>query len=201
MSELFIKPTEELNWRNGRGYGHTTLLETMITDYTGGGKCIEKRQYSKMLREFVDYTKPYIEQCDRELFEKTFNLTLEKLIFDLGKEPNSNFSLNLFADDSFMNSSLYKSNENHLLELFDGPEGSNKYICAVYIDEIIWVMKTIVDVIYEMLGVELKVYIEFEDKKQRIDTLPEDNPRVELITLSKQLSEISAKLNEISLKL
>lgn len=201
MSELFIKPTEELNWRNGRGYGHTTLLETMITDYTGGGICIEKRQYSKMLREFVNYTRPYIEQCDRELFEQEFNVTLQKLIFNLGIEPNANFSTQLFADDGFMNSSLYKNNENHLLELFDGPEGSNKYICAVYIDEIIWVMKTIVDVIYEMLGVELKVYIEFEDKKQRIDTLPEDDPRVEINKIIEQLTELTSKLLILSNKL
>lgn len=100
-----------------------------------------------------------------ENFEDKFNSVMIDVFQRNGFQFNNNFSLTLFEDDSFITSSLYRSNQNHKLEVCDG-----KYICAVYTSEVIAVINGIV----KAIGGECNVIIEYivrDNKKDEADIL------------------------------
>lgn len=72
-------------------------------------------------------------------YEETFNSIIENVVDTYGLVMNHNFSMELFEDDSYINSNLYKNNKNHKLEVLDG-----KYICAVYSGEVVVVLNALV---------------------------------------------------------
>lgn len=196
---LELNPLQKINWKEG-GYRNTIPEKTnLINIKTNDILVIERHQWSKVLDTVVTELKSYIEACvENGDFETVFNTKLNDILEYTGIYPNVSFSRTLFKDTSFIKSSLYKTNKNHKLELYNDPTGTqNNCICAVFIDEIIWVMKALIDTINEITGIQFCIEIEYANKKQRIDTLEEGNPRLELAQLANQMSEIVQQLTDI----
>lgn len=74
-----------------------------------------------------------------DVYEDCFNDTIKNVVETYGLGMNHNFSMKLFEDDSYINSSLYRSNQNHKLEVVNG-----KYICAVYSGEVVVVLNALI---------------------------------------------------------
>lgn len=237
--KLTITPTR-LEWREG-GYRQTipinvgvyvstsnknTELDTQTSAYSYTDT---SKQWSKQLRTFVKNVNVYIQQCIEKdgtgkLFETTFNRNLNVLLNTLQIIPNASFSKTIFEDDSFMVSSLYKNNQNHKLKLYE-IDGVEKYICAVYIDEIIWVMYTLVQTIKEILGITIEIYIVYVNKDERVDSIQNKQkqeiydsiqelqnciaekfddaatPAQELMNIAQTVTDISIRLYTIALDL
>lgn len=200
---LELNPLHMINWKEG-GYRNTIPEKTtLINIKTNELIQIEKHQWSKVLNTVVNELKSYTESCvELGDFESVFNTKLDDILNYTGIDPNVNFSRTLFNNDSFIKSSLYRTNKNHKLALYDDPTGTqNNCICAVFIDEIIWVMKALIDTIDEITGTQFCIEIEYTGKRQGIDTLPEDDVRVQLNKIIEQLTEVTSKLLILSNKL
>ena len=92
--------------------------------------------WAGLLRSINNATKPL--RYD-EVSIESFNETIKDVIETHNLIMNQNFSNTLFEDDSFITSSLYKNNQNHALEVFDG-----KKICAVYSGEVVVVLNALI---------------------------------------------------------
>lgn len=74
-----------------------------------------------------------------DVYEECFNDTIRDVVETYGLGMNHNFSMELYTDDSYINSSLYRNNQNHKLEVVNG-----KYICAVYSGEVVVVLNALI---------------------------------------------------------
>ncbi len=74
-----------------------------------------------------------------DVYEECFNDIIRDVVETYGLGMNHNFSMELYTDDSYINSSLYRSNQNHKLEVVNG-----KYICAVYSGEVVVVLNALI---------------------------------------------------------
>lgn len=100
-------------------------------------------------------------------------MELDRLLNDLGINENANFSRSIFTDDSYMNSSVYKNNKNHRLVLYkDNETNESKCICAVYIDEVIWVMNTLVEAFNTLTDSEYKITVYYEHRPELDRNIP-----------------------------
>lgn len=72
-------------------------------------------------------------------FEDIFNLEIKNVVNTFGIGTNSNFSRELFTDEAFIKSQIYKNNKNHALEIWRG-----KKICAVYAGEVVIVLNALI---------------------------------------------------------
>ena len=72
-------------------------------------------------------------------FEDIFNLEIKNVVNTFGIGTNSNFSRELFTDETFIKSQIYKNNKNHALEIWRG-----KKICAVYAGEVVIVLNALI---------------------------------------------------------
>lgn len=127
-----------------------------------------------------------------ENFEEKFNSVMRELFIKRGWKFNSNFSETLFEDDSFITSSLYKSNQNHKLELCDG-----KYVCAVYTSEVIVVINGIIQVI----GGKSKVVIQYFFRKEAtIDEPDAINVAEEIRNRMEQRLDKSNRLDKLDVR-
>ena len=99
--------------------------------------------WSRALRKIVELVTPYIDK-NTTAFENNFNRLLKTTINKGNFNYNYCFKPELFTDDSFITSSLYKGNKNHKLKLVTDRDGQEKYICAVYTTEVIWVLGALI---------------------------------------------------------
>ena len=101
-------------------------------------------------------------------FETKYTNAISKVLTITDSQPNVNFYVGLYEDDSYINSSVYMNNKNHKLQICEDEEGNDKYVCAVYTGEIIWVLEALLDVISEHLKEEpddLYIRIDYIDRK------------------------------------
>lgn len=119
------------------GFDHTRITDAKLIIE---GKIVPLERittWAGLLRSVNSATK---EQRDKEdIAEECFNSTIAEVVdkFDLGM--NQNFSMTLFDDDSFIKSSVYKNNQNHVLKVW-----RDKKICAVYAGEVVVVLNALI---------------------------------------------------------
>lgn len=149
--------------------------------------------WSKILRTVRDYFRDLLEDLgNNKPFEAVFNMELDRLLDDLGIRENANFSRSIFTDDSYMNSSVYKNNKNHRLVLYkDNETGESKCICAVYIDEVIWVINTLIKVLNTLTDSEYKISIYYEHRPESVLR------NTDSINKDKLLSRIDSLISEV----
>lgn len=140
-----------------RGYKHTKVSHLKISHR---GKIIFEADvptWAKLIRTTIDVLQPaYKDDASRGTFENTFNKALNDYLDTNKFAPNANFSRTIFTDDSWMTSSLYKESKNHKLLLFrDAITWEDKYICAVYADEVVWVLQALLNSIDDEYSIEI----------------------------------------------
>ena len=133
----------------------TVMVPLVLSDFFAetDGMCslvlqdsAELKTWSSTLRWVVEHLQENIDEMVADEvcgFEEMFNDTLDSFLDQLGLVENSNFSRKLFDDDSFMTSSVYKNNKNHKLKLAENEDGRELCICAVYADEVVWIIQTL----------------------------------------------------------
>ena len=140
-----------------RGYKHTKVSHLKISNK---GKVIFEADvptWAKVIRTTIDVLKAsYKDDVSKGTFEETFNKALNEYLDTNKFAPNANFSRTIFTDDSWMTSSLYKESKNHKLLLFrDTNTWEDKYICAVYADEVVWVLQALLNSINDEYTIEV----------------------------------------------
>lgn len=134
---------------NTSGYNFTKIRDAKLI-VNGKEIPLEKTTtWASLLRSVNNATKPYrqYEGCQNE-----FNKCIKETVDFYRLAMNHNFSMELFEDDSWMNSSVYLNNQNHALEVFDG-----KKICAVYSGEVVVVLIALITCCNKEDAVELSV--------------------------------------------
>lgn len=154
--------------------------------------------WAKLLREVNETVKPY-QMTPNDLIkgyetEDSIKDWFEESILDFIKENrlgmNGNFSTKLFDDDSFINSRLYLSNQNHKLEIFDW--GENRHICAVYPTEVIVVL-------YGLMCISNgTIFIRYVKRDELSAQINEDTESIEYMT---KLIELTSSVNSEILKI
>lgn len=152
--------------------------------------------WAQMLREIRDYFRELLEDLgNNKPFEALFNQELNRQLDDLDIKANANFSRQIFTDDSYLTSSLYRNNKNHRLVLYkDNETGESKCICAVYIDEVIWVLNTMIKVFNTLTDSEYKIVIYYEHKEEPY--IPIDDEEEIIIETTKE--DIYLKIDELT---
>ena len=140
-----------------RGYKHTKVTNLRISRE---GKLLYETNattWASVVRDVIDVIRPsYQNLVENGTFEARFNLALSNYLTEHNFAPNANFSTTIFTTDDWMTSSLYKGSKNHTLFLFkDVNTLENKYICAVYADETVWVMQALLNTLDENYTVEI----------------------------------------------
>lgn len=92
--------------------------------------------WAGLLRSVCGVIKPIFDLDDNG--GASFNTHLKGLLNTFGFKTNQSFSEELFKDDSFVKSSVYKSNKNHCLNVW-----RDWNICAVYSGEVVWVLNAL----------------------------------------------------------
>ena len=208
------------------GMNHTKVKRVEITYYDGTKNSFVPKTWSSTIRWVVSMMQMFIDRKVQEGdFEHTFNKNLALCIDGLGYVENASFSRTIFTDDSYIKSSLYKSNKNHKLKLFEDPvTGEDKYICAVYSGEVIWVLDALVKTLKDNIrSVEIiychkkqhneppiEVDTEEVEQDEQEDYIPNDEPLLEcgslsldkksqlLLELSKVMNSLSVIMQELS---
>ena len=119
------------------GFDHTRITDAILI-MDGKIVPLEKTTtWAALLRSVNAATK---EQRDKEdIAEECFNMTIAEVVDKFGLGMNQNFSMTLFDDDSFIKSSVYKNNQNHVLKVW-----RDKKICAVYAGEVVVVLNALI---------------------------------------------------------
>ena len=167
MSYLLDINPSKLGFDFEKGYEHTRIKEVKL--YVNNVLQHEwiATAWSKALRRVVELLQPYINKEDK--FEENFNNSLEHIITDNKFTYNYCFSPKIFTDDSFITSTLYKGNKNHKLKLTTDKSGQDKYICAVYTTEVVWVLNALIQAL-EQQNIRLIINYEFrKDVKNEED--------------------------------
>lgn len=150
--------------------------------------------WAKLLRDVNETVKPY-HSYDKVIDEVDDKTWFEHNISDFIKENNlgmnGNFSETLFDDDSYINSKLYLSNQNHKLEVFD--YGNNRHICAVYPTEVIVVLYALMCICGGTIFIR---YIRKNEIKESINDAYKDNLIDEYEKQILEQVEGIAKVNE-----
>ena len=125
------------------------------------------RNALEMLKEPIRYVNANINTASEfiGIFEKSLKDICDGMNFKL----NSNCPKRLYKDaeeDDLINSKVYKSNKNHLLPVIVDEDGTTWYMCAVYTQEIVVMLETLLDTIYYMAE-------DFTQYRDRIDEFPQ----------------------------
>ena len=122
---------------NPEGFNFTRVTNAkLIVD----GKLIPLERTSTwagLLRSVNTATKESRDKID--VAGDVFNDTIRDVVEEYDLAMNNNFSMTLFDDDSFINSSLYKNNQNHALNVW-----RDKKICAVYSGEVVVILNALI---------------------------------------------------------
>ena len=135
-------------------------------------------------------------------FETKYTSAISKVLTITDSQPNVNFYVGLYEDDSYINSSVYMNNKNHKLQICEDEEGNDKYVCAVYTGEIIWVLEALLDVIAEYTVKEpedLYIRIDYKDRKELTDDEQLEMPEYEIAGSNK--SSEKDTLESVKIKL
>lgn len=127
------------------------------------------------------------------MYEITFNTIIKDVVETYGLSMNYNFSMELYTDDSFIKSSVYKSNQNHKLEVLNG-----KYICAVYSGEVVVVLNALVGAASK--NVENDKVTLLVSYKKRINDVVVNKGEKLCKRLNEQVEKITAGMNKEQLK-
>lgn len=149
-----------------------------------------------------NYIDKFLSVCGYADFETKYTSAISKVLTITDSQPNVNFYVGLYEDDSYINSSVYMNNKNHKLQICEDEEGNDKYVCAVYTGEIIWVLEALLDVIAEYTVEEpedLYIRIDYKDRKELIDDEQLEMPEYEIAGSNK--SSIEDNLESLKIKL
>lgn len=149
-----------------------------------------------------NYIDKFLSVCGYADFETKYTNAISKVLTITDSQPNVNFYVGLYEDDSYINSSVYMNNKNHKLQICKDGEGNDKYVCAVYTGEIIWVLEALLDVISEYLKEEpdnLYIRIDYIDRKELIDDEQLEMSECEIAGSNK--SSIEDNLESLKIKL
>lgn len=149
-----------------------------------------------------NYINNFIFTCGYTDFEAKYTKAIDKVLSVTDSQPNVNFYVGLYEDDNYINSSVYMNNKNHKLQICKDGEGNDKYVCAVYTGEIIWVLKALLDVISEYLKEEpddLYIRIDYIDRKELIDDEQLEMSECEIAGSNK--SSVKDNLESLKIKL
>ena len=119
------------------------------------------RNALEMLKEPIKYVNASINTAEE--FIRLFNTTLQEICNEMDFKLNSNCPKRLYKDteeDDLINSKVYKSNKNHLLPIIADENDITWYMCAVYTQEIVVMLETLLDTIYFMA----EDYTQYRDK-------------------------------------
>lgn len=184
--KLVIMP-HQCNW-DALGYNYTkpTRLVISFVDseyHSGFINQIIDHQYSfwsRILKDTVNELQNAINiAVSKGGFEQKFNEVLDTMLDENNLKENGNFSRKIFTDDGFMTSSVYKQNKNHMLRLYVDPETKEeKYICAVYSAEVVWILYTLVTTLADLGVYTIRLEVEYyhtENKDKQEEEVSEDN--------------------------
>ena len=149
-----------------------------------------------------NYINNFIFTCGYADFETKYTSAISKVLTITDSQPNVNFYVGLYEDDSYINSSVYMNNKNHKLQICKDGEGNDKYVCAVYTGEIIWVLEALLDVMAEYTVEEpedLYIRIDYKDRKELIDDEQLEMSECEIAGSNK--SSIEDNLESLKIKL
>ena len=104
-----------------------------------------------MLKKSISYVNSNINTADE--FIGIFNKSLQDICDNMSFKLNANCPKRLYRveeEDDLINSVVYKSNKNHLLDIITDENGVTWYVCAVYTQEIVVMLEALLDTIYYM---------------------------------------------------
>ena len=104
-----------------------------------------------MLGKAISYVNASINTADE--FIGIFNRTLQSICDEMNFKLNGNCPKRLYRieeEDDLINSIVYKSNKNHLIDIITDENGVTWYLCAVYTQEIVVMLEALLDTIYYM---------------------------------------------------
>ena len=148
------------------------------------------RNALEMLKEPIRYVNANINTASEfiGIFEKSLKDICDGMNFKL----NSNCPKRLYKDaeeDDLINSKVYKSNKNHLLPVIVDEDGTTWYMCAVYTQEIVVMLETLLDTIYYMAE-------DFTQYRDRIDEFPQTIFVIEYMERENQIGEDEEVITE-----
>lgn len=149
-----------------------------------------------------NYIDKFLSVCGYVDFETKYTSAISKVLTITDSQPNVNFYVGLYEDDSYINSSVYMNNKNHKLQICEDEEGNDKYVCAVYTGEIIWVLEALLDVMAEYTVEEpedLYIRIDYKDRKELTDDEQLEMPEYEIAGSNK--SSEKDTLESVKIKL
>lgn len=216
---LIIKPNE-FNF-DREGYNHTKVLG--LKCYCGNKLKITRKQpttWASLAREVINSFSYEIDKAvedDWEAFEMRFNIALRDMLQIRDGKPNTSFSEELFTEPTHIRSSVYKNNQNSMLEIFRTPMGEPRYITAVYSGEVVWVLNALItaledydswieieyisrnDLISELDNEEIERQLTIEDIPRNNENTPETDENIEEIQGNANLyiSLLKVKLDEL----
>lgn len=175
------------------------------------------RTWATAVRLLIESFQPsidtVIEQVGSVIFLSVYKNNMQKILGDIMK-PNINFSQGLYRDDSYIKSTLYKNSKNHKIPILTDEKGEVWYACAVYTEEIIWVLEALLDTLYDITMKEKSPYtsimphymirITYVDrsslssKKEMNDEIKAKFIRYEYVRLSGKYNMFSNKALEMS---
>ena len=104
-----------------------------------------------MLNKSIIYVNSNINTADE--FIGIFNKSLQDICDNMSFKLNANCPKRLYRveeEDDLINSVVYKSNKNHLIDIITDENGVTWYLCAVYTQEIVVMLEALLDTIYYM---------------------------------------------------
>lgn len=183
---LTIRPNE---YRYiSEGYNHTKVLG--LKCYCGNKQKIVRRQpttWASLAREVINSFSYEIETAvenNWEAFETEFNDALFRMIDINGLKANTSFSEKLFIEPTHIRSSVYKNNQNSMLEIFKTPMGESKYITAVYSGEVVWVLNALISALEDYDAFIEIEYINREDLQNVLEELDEEEKQLSIEDIS-----------------
>ena len=129
--------------------------------------------WSSLIRSTIEILRPTLNYVfsiapDSDDICLTFKACLENVCERAGVRLNSNCPKRLFKESEeleIIKSPVYLNNKNHMIKVFTDEDGIGWYLCAVYTDEIVIMIETLLDTIYSIME-------EYSNYQDRIKDFP-----------------------------
>ena len=172
-----------------------------------------------MLRDSIKYVNSSLNTAD--VFIETFNKSLQDICNEMNFKLNGNCPKRLYKEaeeDDLINSKVYKSNKNHLLQVITDETGIEWYMCAVYTQEIVVMLEALLDTVVDMAA-EFTPYqeniaefpqtifvIEYmerentveEDEEVITETVEDIDEELQRLNMAKDLLLLQSKVSKLS---